>query len=125
MVKTIISVIVVAILIAFGAIFEALYVKKEFSEFQSSLTDLYQKIENESAVEDDVLTVQNKWIENKKNLCVFIPHNEIKEIEMWVAETLSLVKDKVWEDALSKVEVLIELIEQIPKSFKVSLETIF
>ena len=125
MVKSIISIIVVAILISAGALFEGLYVKNEFTEFKTSLTVLYDKIESEKAVESDVLAVQKKWIEHKKHLSVFIPHTEIKEIEMWVAETVSLVKDKSWEDAVSKVEVLIELVEQIPKAFKVSIETIF
>lgn len=125
MVKSIISIIVVAVIIAFGAVFENVYTRHQFKEFNASLVELYQKIEDESAVEEDVLSVQKQWIDHKKKLCVFVPHTEIKEIELWIAETVTLVKDKNFEDAISKVEVLVELSEQIPKAFNVSLETVF
>ncbi len=125
MVKTVISVISVFIIILSASIFESLYIKNQFTQFNASLNVLYDKIEEESAVEEDVLYVQKKWIEHKRKLCAFIPHTEIKEVELWLSETVTLVKEEEWVDALSKVEVLIELSEQIPKTFVVSLETVF
>lgn len=115
--------VVIALLIT-GAVYEAIFVTKRFDDFSNEIDVLYQKIDSESAVEEDCLAVQKSWIKRKKYLHVFIPHNEIKEIDLWLSESVVLVRDKQWTDALSKVEVLGELIEQIPKGFKLSIENV-
>ncbi len=125
MVKSIVSIICASVLVIAGAIFENYYISTNFNEVRTSLTCLYDKIENQTAVEDDVYAVQKQWINKKKNLHAFIPHAEIKEMDLWIAETVTLVGDKEWKDAISKVEVLIELTEQIPQSFKPTFGNIF
>ena len=125
MVKTIISMLAVAAILVCGAIYEADFTKRQFEELSAVLEVLYEKTDAETAVEDDVYAVQKNWVDKKKYLHIFIPHNEIKEIDLWLAESVKLVRDKKWEDALSKIEVLKELTEQIPKTFRVSSENIF
>ena len=124
MVKTIISIIIVGIMLTAGAIYEHTFVNNQFQEFHEVLTILYDKIDQQTAVSDDVLSVQKSWLEKKKSLHVFIPHNDIKEVDLWLAEAITLVRDKEWKDAISKIEVLIELAEQIPKTFNLSFENI-
>lgn len=124
MVKTIISIILVGTMLIAGAIYEHTFVNKQFDDFHQVLTTLYDKIDNQSAVRDDVLAVQKSWLEKKKSLHVFIPHNDIKEVDLWLSEAVTLVRDKEWKDAISKIEVLLELAEQIPKTFNLSFENI-
>lgn len=124
MVKTFISTIICALIIVVGAIFESNFIQRQFDEFNQVLTVLYQKIELETAVDQDVYSVQKNWLDKKKILHAFIPHNEIKEIDLWLSESITLVKDKEWKDALSKIEVLIDLSEQIPKTFLLSFENV-
>ncbi len=124
MVKSTVSMIVVAILLVVGAFYESNFVQRNFSEFQDVLTILYEKVDNETAVQEDVYAVQKNWLDKKRYLHAFIPHNEIKEIDMWLAESATLVRDKEWTDAISKIEVLSELCEQIPKTFVLSWENI-
>ena len=124
MVKTIISMTVVSILLIVGAWFESNFVNRQFNEFQTVLESLYEKVDDESAVMDDVYAVQKNWIEKKKYLHAFIPHNEIKEVDLWLSEAVTLVRDKEWSDAISKIEVLKELAEQIPRTFKILWENI-
>lgn len=125
MVKTIISIIVVVCLLITGAIFEASFVNKQFNEFNQVLEVLYQKTNLEVAIEEDAYAVQQNWLDKKRFLHAFIPHNEIKEVDLWLAETIKLIRDKKWTDALSKIEVLKELSEQVPKTFAISWENIF
>ena len=125
MVKSAVSMIIVAVLLTVGALFEADFVHRQFSEFDEVLSVLYEKVNEETAVEDDVYAVQKNWLDKKKYLHVFIPPNEIKEIDLWLAEAVKLVRDEEWHDAVSKVEVLKELSEQIPKTFSVTWENIF
>ena len=125
MVKSAVSMIIVAVLLTVGALFEADFVHRQFNEFDEVLSVLYEKVNEQTAVEDDVYAVQKNWLDKKKYLHVFIPHNEIKEIDLWLAEAVKLVRDEEWHDAVSKVEVLKELSEQIPKTFMVSWENVF
>lgn len=124
MVKAVISTIVVAIILIAGAFYENDFIKRQFNEFDQTLQVLYEKIDEKTAVEGDVYAVQNNWLDKKRVLHIFIPHNEIKEVDLWLAESVKLVRDEKWEDALSKVEVLKELSEQIPKTFAISIENI-
>ena len=124
MVKTFISMITVAIILFVGSILETRFIDKQFNEFNEVLCVLYEKVDDETATIDDVYAVQENWIEKKKYLHIFIPHTEIKEIDLWLSESATLVRDKEWEDAISKIEVLKELSEQIPKTFSLRLENV-
>ena len=125
MVKTIITTLAVSLLLFFGVILESNYIKTEFNELHANFSTLYEKVEEESANKQDVLAVQQNWLKKKTRLHIFIPHNEIKEIDLWLSETVTLVEQEKWEDALSKIEVLKELVEQIPNTFKVTIENVF
>lgn len=125
MVKSIISLISVCIILVVGAVLETNFIHREFNDFHGVLDVAYEKVLNQTAVEDDVYAVQNNWLDKKAKLHAFIPHNDIKEIDLWIAETVTLVRDKEWHDAISKIEVLKELTEQIPKTFIISFSNIF
>lgn len=124
MVKTLISMVIVFMILLGGAFYENYFVNKQFDDMHSVLEVLYQKVDTQSATQDDVYAVQKTWIEKKKALHVFIPHNEIKEMDLWLSESATLVRDKEWKDAISKIEVLKELAEQIPKTFRLSWENL-
>ena len=124
MVKSIISMLIVALIFFAGSLYESHFVHDQFNEFSYVLEILYEKVDDEVATQDDVYAVQKNWLDKKRFLHAFIPHNEIKEIDLWLAESATLVRDKEWKDAISKVEVLIELAEQIPRTFKVIPENI-
>lgn len=124
MVKSLVSMLTVLSLLVVASILETWFVNKQFKEFDGVLFELYQKVDEKVAVEDDVLAVQKNWLDKKRVLHIFIPHNDIKEMDLWLSESVTLVRDKEWKDAISKVEVLRELSEQIPKTFRVSFENI-
>lgn len=124
MVKTLVSMLCVAVILLGGAIYETNFIHRQFKEFSVVVDSLYEKVEREVATQDDVYVAQKNWLDKKSYLHTFIPHNEIKEMELWLSESATLVKDKKWEDALSKLEVLKELAEQIPKTFTVSFSNI-
>lgn len=124
MVKSLVSMLTVLTLLIVSSILETWFVNKQFKEFDNVLFELYQKVDEQVAVPDDVLAVQRNWLDKKRVLHIFIPHNDIKEVDLWIAESVTLVRDKEWKDAISKIEVLRELSEQIPKTFRVSFENI-
>ncbi len=124
MVKSTISVIIVTILLVIGSIFEYKTVNNSFSELEKTAKICQQKAIEETLVEDDVLVLQNKWLKNKKRLHVWIPHNEIKEIELWIAECVRTTANEKYPDSAEKLEVIIELCQQVPKTFAISWQNI-
>lgn len=124
MVKSIISSLMVCLMLFLFAYAENLLIQEKFTDFHKALDAIYQKIDDQTALYQDVYALQDNWIDKKKTLHVFIPHNEIKEFDLWIAETVTFVRDKQWGEAISKIEVLKELCEQIPRTFCLSLENI-
>ena len=125
MLKSLFTMLAVLVIIM-GAIFwENKFIKTEFNEFGQVLEILYDKTDKQIATQEDVFAVQKNWLNRKKYLHMFIPHTEIKEMDLWISEAITLVRDKEWQDAISKIEVLRELTEQIPKNFSITLENIF
>ena len=125
MVKTIVSMVCVGVIILSAALWEGYFIKNEFTEFHDVLEVLYDKVDDKTATQEDVYAVQKNWLNKKRYLHILIPHTEIKEVDLWLSEAVTLVRDKQWEDAISKVEVLLELTEQIPKTFSIAVENIF
>ena len=124
MVKNIIATFTVLILLIFGAVYENNFVSRQFTEYQRIINVLYIKVENETATEEDEKKAKDDWLEKKKYLHAFIPHNEIKEIEIWISEALSMIKNEKWEEAADKMEVLKTLVNEIPSSVIISIQNI-
>jgi len=93
--------------------------------FHEILTELYEKVDNNEANREDALSVQKWWLNKKESLHIYIPHNDIKEIDYWLAETVSLIYTKGYDEALSKVEVLLEICEHLPDTFSLKMQNIF
>ena len=124
MIKSLVSIIVASILILIGALYENKFIKNNFEEFNKAVVTVYEKINEKTAVEDDVYALQHNWFKKKEKLHIFIPHVEIKEVDLWLSEAVKLVREQKWEDALSKIEVLKVLSVQIPKTFSIAIENI-
>jgi len=124
MVKSIVSTIVAFALIAFGAFLEGFYVKKSFKELNEIATICQIKADEETLTCVDTSLLQDTYVRKKKLLHVFIPHTEIKEMELWISEAVKCAKDKKYSEASLKLEVVIELTEQIPNNFKLTLQNI-
>ncbi len=125
MVKNIVTAISAIIIFIAGIIFERFYVTNSFNELDERLDATRSKIVSEISTEDDLLALQKFWIEKKHGLHVFLPHTEIKEIDMWIAEAVILVSQQNFDEAVQKIDVVIELCEQIPSSFRFKFENIF
>ena len=125
MVKSIITVLISALIFIGGGIYEQIYLSRTFGDFRGRLETVYEKTENETVTPADVKAVQDEWIKHQKSLHVFVSHNDIKEFDMWIAESLNYVKQKNYGEALDKLEVAIELTEQIPKGYLIRFENVF
>lgn len=124
MVKSIISVIITLILIFVGGAVESYYIHKSFDQLNRLAIINQIKADEQTISPEDTDVLQDLWIKKKKTLHAVIPHNEIKEIELWISEAVKCVKEGKFSDASIKLEVVAELCEQVPKNFKFSFENI-
>jgi len=125
MVKTIISIIVTFLLIVGLTVFELIYVNLSFEDFRAVLCGLYEKTENSNATHEDGLTVQKFWEDKKKYLHVWLPHTSIEGVDVHLSEALGYLYEGRYTDALPKIEVLIDMTENIPHVFELDWGNIF
>ena len=115
-----------ALAILFGvAAYETSYIKNTFSTFSVYLKQTEEKLEKEQATPADATALLNFWLNKKRKLHIFIPHNEIKEIDLWLSECVAFTEESNFPEAKSKIVVLLELCEQIPNTFLLKIENVF
>ena len=125
MIRTAVSIFIALALIIGVSAFELNFVSKSFSELREILCSLYEKAEQSTATHEDGIAVQRYWEQKKKNLHVWLPHNSIDTLDYQLSEALGYLYEGKYTDALPKIEVLIDMSENIPKTFKLLPENIF
>ena len=118
--------ILVSLAIICGLTFcEQSTLESSFNDLKREVAVIKEKAQNETVDEKDVKKLQDKWIKQKEILHVFIPHNEIKEVDLWLSECLYYSRKNDYAETNAKAEVLSELFEQIPKTFSFRIENLF
>ena len=125
MVRTAVSIFIALALIIGVCAYELRFVDKSFSELREILCSLYEKAELSVATHEDGIAVQRYWEKKKKNLHVWLPHTAIDTVDYQLSEALGYLYEGRFTDALPKIEVLIDMSENIPKTFKLLPENIF
>lgn len=125
MLRTIASIFITLSLIFGISYYESTRVKTTFDEFEKALTVLYDKTESGDVTYEDGTSVEKFW-ENKKNtLHVWLPHSAILEIDYQLYEAVGCLYVRDYKSALPKLEILLGMCENIPQSYRFSLENVF
>ena len=125
MIRTLASIIITLGLIIGVSVFEIQYVNRTFEHFNAILESLYQKTENSTVTYEDGVAVQNYWREKKKALHVWLPHTALQEVDYQLDEAVGYIYVKDYESVLPKVEILLGLSENIPRSYSFNVQNIF
>ena len=124
MVKSLISILVAAAILVGGGFAEHYYLKKTFNDLKTTFSELQTQLEEETCTLKSACAAKDKWLCTKEQLHAFIPHTDIKEVDLWVAECVAFVKEGDFKEARTKVVVIKQLLEQIPKTFSVRIENL-
>ena len=124
MVKTLISIFITLGLLVGISIFQMIHIEREFADFSAQLEALYDKTEAQTATREDAEAVRVSWNEKKKTMHIWVPHTDISYVDYWLSEGLSLIDTKQYDQALSKIEVLIDICRKIPSSYSFSVENV-
>lgn len=125
MVKSVITVIVSALILAGAALYEQIYVDSAFDRLFEQALIMQEKETNKTATPADAENVRNCWIKEKEKMHAFIPHNDIKELDMWLSEGIAFTKSGKYEEAYTKYVVIADLCKSIPKGYLIRFENVF
>ena len=125
MVKSVITVIVSALILAGAAIYEQIYVDSAFDRLFEQALIMQEKETNKTATPADAENVRNCWIKEKEKMHAFISHNDIKELDMWLSEGIAFTKSGKHEEAYTKYVVIADLCKSIPKGYLIRFENVF
>ncbi len=125
MIKSLLTMLLAVILLISVTFIEQQSVQKSFQEFNEILLVTQTKLQSQNASSLDTQSLEKFWLSKKHKLHVWIPHGEIKEIDLWVSECVAYTKLKKFDEAIAKIDVLKILAEEIPKNFSLHLENLF
>ena len=125
MVKSVITVIVSALILAGAAIYEQIYVHSAFDRLLEQALIMQEKEINKTATPADAENVRNCWIKEKEKMHAFISHNDIKELDMWLSEGIAFTKNGKYDEAYTKYVVIADLCKSIPKGYLIRFENVF
>ncbi len=125
MTKTIITIIVSVSLLFVCSCGEFKEINDTFDTFYTFLEQTEIKIKNGDVTVQDTVALRNFWLNKKKSLHIWIPHADIKEVDLWLGETIAFTENGKLDEAATKIVVLKGLAKQIPETYSIRLENIF
>lgn len=125
MVKSVIYTLVALIASIILFVCVDIYIDRQFNEFHEAIQTLYRKTEDNTANREDGYAVREMWSDKKSKLHVFVPHNDISYVDYWLNEACGLIYCGEYDLALGKLEVLREIIENMPGGYSFRLENVF
>ena len=125
MVKTVISIFLSALLLFAISLYERSRVNYVFEAFRDRLVALYEKTEEKEATFTDGESVRIFWTAKRKELHVWVTHTSIENVDYHLNEAIGYLFEGKHDDALPKIEVLIEMTKKIPASYSFRFENVF
>lgn len=116
---------IILLLLIGGGIFEDISLDRSVAQCTEIVDTLIEKSEDGSVREEDVLSFSEVWDRTKSRLHTYIPHTEIREIDIWLSEAKSFAATENFDLARAKLVVVRDKIESIPDSFRTTFGNVF
>ncbi len=124
MIKTIVSLFLSLGLLVGVSVYESNRVRHTFERFDEVLRVLYDKTESGTVTYEDGTAVEAFWERQKNTLHIWLPHTAIQEVDYQLYEAVGYLYVRDYDSAMPKIEILIGMCENIPQSYRFSLENI-
>lgn len=125
MIRTLSSIIITFLLIFSIAFYETTRVTTTFEKFEKILLVLYDKVESGEVTMQDGKATERYWEYQKNTLHIWLPHSSIQEVDYQLYEAVGCIYVGDLQSAIPNIEVLLGMCENIPQSYRFSLENIF
>ncbi len=122
MVKNLITAAIALLIIATLCGLEAYTQETSFGKMHAASIAVYEKALDKTATEEDGKALKSLWQAKKKKLHVFIPHADIREMDLWISEAVYYLGEEDFAEACGKLKVIVHYLENIPETYDFSLE---
>lgn len=125
--KEVIIVIVILVLIVILNIITQKYTNVKMTE----LTDMLSKVkellvaENVEEAKNEMEKVHEEWDNIKEKFVIYLEHNELEKVEMYIIETKSHIETDEISMAIQSVDTCTFVIDHIKEKYEFSLKNIF
>ncbi len=82
-------------------------------------------IENDEDMEENIEEAINFWEEKRDILSLYIEHDELEKLEMYLREIKTDIGTKEYNMAMESLETCLYVIEHIKDKYKLSIKNIF
>ena len=124
MIRTIVSIFVTLGVIFCLGFYEETRVKSTFDDFGALVQTLYEKTDAGEVTHEDGVATEEFWESRKNTLHIWLPHTAIQEVDYQLYDAVGCIYVEDYESALPKLEVLLGMCENIPQSYRLSLENV-
>ena len=125
MIRTIVGILISLALLVGACLWEDVYIEKNFSLVEETIHSLYEKTEEGTATHEDGEAVEVFWQKKKQTMHFLLPHNAVQQIDFELNEALGYLYQGNFQDALPKMEVLLQITEVIRQNFTLLWGNIF
>ena len=125
MIRTIVSILLSLALLVGAVVWEGVYIQNNFSQIEKTIKTLYDKTEEGTATHEDGEAVEIFWQENKQKMHFILPHSAVQQIDFELNEALGYLYQGNFQDALPKMEVLLQITEVVRQNYTLMWGNIF
>jgi hypothetical protein len=112
--KSIISGAIALILVISCGIVEVVILQNRYKYLQNEVKGLIIEVENETLTTETYQNFQQKWLKLRESSELLLPHLDVYELNLRVAETQAYVTRQEWTSAYAQLAIISELLEYIP-----------
>ena len=125
MAKTVSGLLISLALLLGCSLYEIFYITSSLSHFRDAVIGVFQRTEEHRATHEDGNALRLIWENKKRTLHIWLPHTALENVDYHLNEALGYLYQENYEDALPKLEVIIDMSENIIRSITVLPENIF
>ena len=125
MIRTAVSIALSFLLILGCSLYEIFYIRNTLTRIRDGAVALFQLTEENRATHEDGNAFRLLWEHEKSMLHIWLPHTAVDNFDYHLNEALGYLYQDNDEDALPKLEVIIDMTENIMRSTAVLPENIF
>ena len=125
--KEIIISVVILILVIILDIITQRYTNTTMYEISQELTKIREDLFEERIgdVDSKIDRVIEDWNKYKEKLMIFIEHDELEKVEMYVLETKSYIETKQYDMGIQSLDTGLFIIDHIIEKYKFTWKSIF
>ncbi len=120
MTKSIVAGIIVLALIITCGVLEVVFVSKDYNDLHKECEQLMELCQSEQVTTEQFNKFRDKWYKLRETSEIFLPHNDVYELNLRFAESQAYVESGDYEQLFAQLSVIEELLEYVPHLMKPS-----